>query len=126
MKKKNHSGLVLSLAILLFLAVFSEKKILITKGYAVSPEEVEAGAEIYRHNCSRCHDGGKNGSPSLFNPAHWKTRIEKGAESLALNALEGFEGRSGFMPPKGGNPHLSPDEVSAAVAYMILQIEKGQ
>lgn len=125
MKKKKHSGLVLSLAILVFMAVFSEKKVLITKGYAVSPEEVEVGAEIYRHNCSRCHDGGEDGSPSLFVPAQWKTRIEKGAENLALNALKGFEGQSGFMPPKGGNPHLTQEEVSAAVAYMILQIEKG-
>jgi len=33
--------------------------------------------------------------------------------------LEGFQGKVGYMPPKGGFAHLSDDDVKAALDYMV-------
>jgi cytochrome c5 len=40
---------------------------------------------------------------------------------LANNAIKGFTGEKGVMPPKGGDPSLSDAEVEAAVRYMVMQ-----
>ena len=35
------------------------------------------------------------------------------------HVLEGFQGKTGYMPPKGGFAHLSDDDVKAALEYMV-------
>ncbi len=44
-------------------------------------------------------------------------------ETMYRHSIEGFQGDSGMMPPKGGNTSLSDDEVKAAVDYMVQQAE---
>jgi cytochrome c5 len=51
----------------------------------------------------------------------WVARIAAGSETLYANAINGFQGSSGVMPGKGGNPTLSDEEVKAAVDYMVSQ-----
>ena len=46
-------------------------------------------------------------------------RGEQGIEVLYQHALEGFQGESGMMPPKGGQTHLEDSAVKAAVDYML-------
>ena len=41
---------------------------------------------------------------------------------LVKNAIEGFQGDAGLMPPRGGLAALSDDEVTAAVMYMLETI----
>jgi len=40
---------------------------------------------------------------------------------LYKHAMEGFTGTKGTMPPRGGNPKLTDDEIKAAVNFMADQ-----
>jgi cytochrome c5 len=40
-------------------------------------------------------------------------------DTLYKHALEGYQGQTGFMPPKGGRADLSDKSVKNAVDYMI-------
>lgn len=73
------------------------------------------GSAIYGSVCMACHDAGVAGAPKLGDAETWGPRIEKGTEELYASAINGI----GAMPPKGGNPSLSDDDVKAAVDYML-------
>jgi cytochrome c5 len=77
-----------------------------------------AGEKIYQQVCAACHDSGAAGAPMLTDASAWKTRIAKGEQTLYKHAIHGF----GAMPPKGGNPQLSDDQVKAAVDYMLSEV----
>ena len=79
------------------------------------------GEAVYRAACFACHDAGIAGSPKIGDPAAWADRIARGMETLAANAINGYQGAAGVMPAKGGNPALSDAEVTAAVQYMVDQ-----
>lgn len=81
------------------------------------------GEAIYSTTCATCHASGVAGAPVLGEVADWEDRIEQGLNSLVQNALLGFTGSSGVMPPKGGNTTLSDKAVTAAVQYMVDQVE---
>lgn len=123
MKRKNI-GLLMSVSILLFMALFSEKKILVTTGYAVSQNEIDTGREIYTDFCRRCHDRARSGAPHIGDTLAWKERIEQGVDILIAHALDGYRGPSGEMPARGGNSALAPDAVAAAVAYMVKESDE--
>ena len=50
-------------------------------------------------------------------------RVSKGADTLHKHAIEGFHGDAGVMPPKGGNPALTDDQVKATVDWMLANIK---
>jgi cytochrome c5 len=79
------------------------------------------GAGVYNTACMACHAAGVAGAPKLGDAEGWSARIDQGAETLVEHAIQGFQGGSGFMPAKGGNPSLSDQEVAAAVQYMVDQ-----
>ncbi len=81
----------------------------------------ERGAEIYNSACAACHNLGVAGAPKLGDKAAWKSRIETGEESLLKNAIEGFQGQTGFMPAKGGRVDLSDADVAEAVKFMLAE-----
>ena len=76
------------------------------------------GETVYKSACFACHDTGVAGSPKLGDAAVWEPRIAQGLQTLVDRAINGFQ-NIGFMPPKGGNPTLSDQEVAAAVGYMV-------
>lgn len=81
-----------------------------------------AGKSVYDGLCFGCHSTGIPGVPQLGDKAAWEARIAKGMEALYTNSINGFTGESGMMmPPRGGNPALSDDEVKAAVDYIVSQ-----
>ena len=82
--------------------------------------EVSVGKQVYSGLCFSCHGTGLPGIPQLGDAAAWTPRIAQGAEMLYERSITGFTGSSGIMmPPKGGNPALSDEEVKAAVDYMV-------
>lgn len=73
------------------------------------------GEDIYSNVCSACHESGAAGAPVRGNEEGWAERSEQGFATLLEHAINGI----GAMPPKGGNPNLSDEEVEAAVAYLV-------
>jgi cytochrome c5 len=78
---------------------------------------VGQGEEIYKQTCSSFHATGVAGAPKTGDAQAWSSRIAKGEEQMVQNAINGI----GAMPPKGGNPSLSEEEIRASVNYMIEQ-----
>lgn len=79
----------------------------------------DKGKSVYDATCAACHGAGVAGAPKFGDKAAWKDRIAKGNAALYNNAIKGFQGKSGFMPPKGGNTGLPDADVKAAVDYMV-------
>ena len=77
------------------------------------------GEGAYNKACKMCHGGGAMGAPITGKKADWEARIAKGTETLENNAINGFRGFKGYMPPRGGSKKLSDDDVKAAVAFML-------
>ncbi len=52
----------------------------------------------------------------------WGPRIKQGIDVLVKHAIEGYHGPDGnFMPPKGGNPALTDEQVANAVHWIVDQ-----
>jgi len=77
------------------------------------------GKTVYEKTCKTCHATGVMGAPKLGDKKDWGERVAKGKDSLAQNAIKGYKGKKGMMPPKGGNPKLTDDEIKAAIDYML-------
>lgn len=87
-----------------------------------APAVADAGAkgkEVYDVTCFACHATGAAGAPKFADKEAWASRIAQGADTLHNHALNGFSGQVGLMPPKGGRPDMSDDDIKAAVDYMV-------
>jgi cytochrome c5 len=81
----------------------------------------DKGKQVYDQSCAACHAAGVAGAPKLGDKAAWTARVAQGNDTLYTHALKGYQGKSGFMPPKGGNASLSDADVKAAVDFMVAQ-----
>lgn len=79
------------------------------------------GQGIYMNFCAPCHTSGIAGAPKVGDKTNWQERNTKGTDAVVKNAINGYRGKSGFMPAKGGNSALTDEEVTAAVLYMLEQ-----
>jgi cytochrome c5 len=77
------------------------------------------GKATYDTSCAACHAAGVAGAPKIGDSGAWKDRVGQGMDALVEHAIKGFQGKAGFMPPKGGFANLTDDQVKEAVAYMI-------
>lgn len=77
------------------------------------------GETVYSQACVACHGAGIAGAPKLGDKAAWASRIAQGADTLHTHALQGFQGKAGYMPPKGGRTDLSDQSVINAVDYIV-------
>lgn len=82
----------------------------------------DLGKKAYEAACIACHGAGIAGAPKFGDKAAWTARLGQGASTLYEHAIKGFQGKTGFMPPKGGA--TIPDaEVKAAVDYMVSAVK---
>jgi cytochrome c len=77
------------------------------------------GQSIYESACLMCHGTGAAGAPKVGDKAAWTPRIAQGMDTLVKNAISGFQGSTGMMPPKGGHSELSDEDIRAAVTHMV-------
>jgi cytochrome c5 len=77
------------------------------------------GTEVFEQTCSACHGQGIAGAPKAGDKGAWGPRIAEGKPTLYQHALDGFQGKTGVMPPKGGRTDLSDDLIKQAVDYMV-------
>lgn len=80
------------------------------------------GEAIYRQTCAACHDAGVAGAPKLGDAAAWQERRGKGVDAMLGLVVEGVQGYSGTMPPRGGNATASDAELRAAIEFMLRQL----
>jgi len=85
------------------------------QGGQVTPAMLAQGKAVYEKTCGACHATGVAGAPKFGDKAAWKKYIATGLEHMTEIAIRGADA----MPPRGGNPKLSDDEVRAAVAYIM-------
>ncbi len=88
---------------------------------ASAPVAAEDGKAVYEQACHVCHAAGVAGAPKLGDKVAWTDRIAQSIDTLHQHALNGFTGKTGVMPPKGGFTHLTDEQVMAAVDYMVSQ-----
>ena len=72
------------------------------------------GKDVYAKNCSVCHSAMQ---PKLGDKKAWESLVGKGVDALAASVIKG----KGAMPPKGGKPALTEDDIKSSVEYMISQ-----
>lgn len=94
---------------------------------AEAPVEVSAGVrdgeQVYSTKCAMCHAAGVAGAPKSGSSEAWADRIAQGESVLFEHAINGYQGKQGFMPAKGGCADCSDDEVIAAVQHMLELIK---
>jgi cytochrome c5 len=88
-------------------------------GAADASAKPAGGEGIYKTACSACHSAGIAGAPKSGDKAAWAPRLAQGKETLYKHALQGFQGKGGVMPAKGGNASLADADVKSAVDYMM-------
>ena len=81
------------------------------------------GKTIFGNLCHSCHETGAGGAPKLTDKAAWAPRVAQGVATLDKHAIEGYTGKAGIMPAKGGNPSLTDDQVKATVQWMVDQVK---
>jgi disulfide bond formation protein DsbB len=90
-----------------------------------SPEQVSSGRDFFASTCSACHGPDAKGLPNLGKDLTTSEYVKDSSDEVLLTLLK--EGRpSGHelnttgvdMPPKGGNPSLSDDDLQDIVAYV--------
>lgn len=74
----------------------------------------EPGENTYKQVCAACHGSGVLNAPKFGDKAKWAPLIAEGQVTLTAHAYVGVRG----MPPKGGNPNMTVETFSDAVAYM--------
>ncbi|WP_312484840.1 c-type cytochrome [Massilia timonae] len=82
----------------------------------------DAGKKAYDSACIACHGAGIAGAPKFGDKAAWTARLGQGANVMYEHAIKGFQGKAGFMPPKGGST-LPDAEIKAAVDYMVAAVK---
>lgn len=123
MKEVNHDSLkYLSdddlQSIATYLLTVESKQPKVATGGKVSIAE---GKKIYANHCAACHTTGSAGAPKLGDADAWDTLIKLGTDSLYHNAINGINS----MPPKGGCPTCSDNQIKSAVDYLVQEAKGG-
>jgi cytochrome c5 len=73
------------------------------------------GEAVYAGLCKTCHEAGVAGAPIADSEQMTARLDEKGLDTLVSNAINGLNA----MPPRGGNPTLTDEQIRAAVEFML-------
>jgi cytochrome c5 len=77
------------------------------------------GDQVFNTACMACHGAGIAGAPKYGDKAAWAPRIAQGLPTLYKHALEGYQGKAGFMPAKGGRADYSDKSITNGVEHMV-------
>src|SRR5204863_5896385 len=81
-----------------------------------------AGDAVFGQVCKTCHEAGLAGAPKMGDKGAWGPRIAQGQSTVVQHAVAGFQGKTGVMPPKGGNADLTDTEVARGVVFMANKV----
>jgi cytochrome c5 len=88
-------------------------------GAAVAMAVPKNGNELFESVCKTCHGTGLAGAPKAGDKSAWAARIAAGKPTLYQHALNGYNGKTGIMPAKGGRADLPDDLIKQGVDYMV-------
>jgi disulfide bond formation protein DsbB len=90
-----------------------------------APEQVDAGSKSFQSTCATCHGRDANGLPKLGKSLLTNEFVaSKSDEDLVAFLKTGRPAGDPLnttgvdMPPKGGNPALSDEDLKSLVAYL--------
>jgi cytochrome c5 len=76
-----------------------------------------SGQEIFKATCAACHETGAAGAPKIGDRAAWAKRVKEPFATLLKDSIGGIRA----MPPRGGNPDLTDEDMARAVRYLANQ-----
>jgi cytochrome c5 len=82
---------------------------------APATDVVVDGESVYAGLCKTCHEAGVAEAPIAKSDQMAARLDEKGVDTLVSNAINGLNA----MPPRGGNPTLTDEQIRAAVEFML-------
>jgi cytochrome c5 len=121
--RRKDIGFILALALLIYMAVASEKKILVAEGHAVSQEVIEVGRSVYDEYCHSCHGSGHNGAPRIGDEEVWKMRLRKGINPVIAHTIVDHR-QQRYIPPESST--LDNESIASAVAYLVQTSGKSR
>jgi len=85
---------------------------------AVVAGDAARGAQIYGETCVACH--GENGKGAIPGVPDLRQRLTQSDEVLMQHMIEGYQspGSPMPMPPRGGNPDLTDQDMADVLAYL--------
>ena len=90
-----------------------------------TPEQLATGQKAYLSTCATCHGKDGYGLPKLGKSLHANAFLgERSDEEMVAFIKTGRPASDPLnttgvdMPPKGGNPALTDDEIAAIIAYL--------
>ena len=89
--------------------------------------DAATGKAVYSQTCIACHGAnGKGAIPGVRDLTASDGPLAKSDEELIKNISDGFQtpGSAMPMPPRGGNPTLTEDDIKAVVIYIRAEFEK--
>ncbi len=97
--------------------VITDAAVLQQLAAAKPKREPMTGEQVNTKLCAGCHMAGVLGAPKENDKAAWAARkaAEGGLDGLVAAAIKG----KNAMPPKGGDPSLTDDEVKQAVEHIL-------
>lgn len=73
------------------------------------------GSQVYNSVCTACHAAGVAGAPMIGSDMLAQRLADKGVDGLVGSVINGL----GVMPPRGGRPDLTDEQLRAAVEFML-------
>jgi cytochrome c5 len=83
------------------------------------PAAPKSGEQIVGEVCGACHNAGLLGAPKAHDKAAWQQRLKTDGGGNVDGLVAVAEKGKGSMPPKGGQPSLSTDDLKKAIQFMM-------
>lgn len=87
----------------------------------LTAEQVNNGKALYEQSCLVCHgEDGTGAMPGVADVTGAKGPLHQRDEKLAKSIRDGIQSKGAVMamPPKGGNPQLSEDDIENIIKHM--------
>lgn len=95
--------------------------LLLVDAYTVVRAEMTVGKSLYENNCAICHghdgEGAMPGVRSMISNSLWTKKSDQELVMMIINGIESTDSPIS-MPPKGGNPSLTEEQIHSMVNYL--------